>query len=643
MTHIVGVEFDNWFRFRRVRIALRALAYAVEAVDEHDPARSNWIGKSSFVEAPAFAFFGWHRFQADGEAGAEERWIRTGADEGGVAINLSDGSRVERRRRRGRDGFDLEVHTADGRTVGKKGAEEEIAKILGIARDDYFRSAHVRQKEAARFLRDRPGDRMSVVASWLDFDRLEDACQALSKQITTLVADRERYEDQVTRFSRLANDAGEELFLGHKVGSGVDFDALFSAEIAKAAALVEELETARSNRAIWEERVRQAQSSARDAEDLARAEASLKALPVETSVSDAIALVEHREARQKVRDAERLARGEFDGRCPVLPGFACPAKDDLNAGCAKATEALQKAKSEEHDKAKEVDAMAIAKRKAADAQAERTRLQERIDILRPRVAASPKIDLRSEPRFVTTQQLQEARARLSDLRSDLAVCKRSIETYLRWCRDLDKAASNLAVVEKRIGHLRGARLALGKGGAQRRIAEPACRVITSGANARLAARNIDLRISLSWRREGADLASACDGCGCPFPKSGTVRVCSRCNEPRGKAVQDRLDVHLTDRSGAADDLAGLAIQRSACAFLRARRGAPWSTLILDEPFGALDERHREAVAQSLANIVEEDGLTQAFVVAHQPGILESLPGRILIRSCGGESIAEVFE
>lgn len=647
MTHLARVELTNWFRFREAAVDLGPRAYAVEAERDGDPTQSNWTGKSSFAEAPAYALFGWHRFQEGERApGFEEAWIREGADEGGVALVLSTGASVSRARQRGCSEV-VEVRYPGGRKVAGKGAQAEILALVGLSRDDYFSTAHVRQKRAAQLVTARPADRMGLIADWLDFSKLEAACEFQTKRITTLVADRERYEALLVRCEIRIRESLDEEHLGQRLGDEPTpgfFEAGFADWIAREEREAERLEGARRVRAVWEDSERRWRDAEGARAQLVQAETDLAAIPEPEPAGEQTALSAYHAARERARAADRVARGEFDGACPVRPGFACPARDTLNAGCAEAREASLAAAAEEQARRTAAAEESAARERADRVRRDRARLEERVELFRARVDAGPKIDFRSaEPPAVAQADLRAAQDRVTSARTALALYKRASADVAKLRAEQQKLKADLATLERVIGHARAARLVLGRGGAQRRIAERAVDLIARGANARLAASGIDLRVGMSWRREGAELASACEGCGCPFQRSAAVRVCPRCSEPRGRAVLDRLDVELSDRSGAAEDLAGLALQRAACAFLRRRRAAPWATLILDEPFGALDERHRGAVARSLAAIVEEDGLAQAFVVAHQPGILESLPGRILIRGVGAESTVEVSE
>jgi hypothetical protein len=360
--------------------------------------------------------------------------------------------------------------------------------------------------------------------------------------------------------------------------------------------------------------------------------------------------------------ARSVARGEFDGRCPIVPGFECPAKAQLNQGGERARTALTDAQAAA---LRARTALGFA-REGADAverqRRERQRAEERVELLRSQVAREAESQLPGPAPSARTQatesqlsvpagepppgsrtDVERARGALESLRTSLALYRRSAAELAKLRDALSQVEGQRAAAELALAHARAARLVVGRGGAQRRIAEAAVGAIAAGANRRLAGIGVDLRVALSWRREGAELAAACEACGAGFPRSNRARVCATCGADRGRAVQDRLDVELSDRSGAAEDLAGLALQRSACAFLRRRRGAPWASLVLDEPFGALDERHREAVARSIAAVREEDGFEQVFCVAHDRGILDSLPGKILVRGRGAESEAEVIE
>jgi DNA repair exonuclease SbcCD ATPase subunit len=108
-----------------------------------------------------------------------------------------------------------------------------------------------------------------------------------------------------------------------------------------------------------------------------------------------------------------------------------------------------------------------------------------------------------------------------------------------------------------------------------------------------------------------------------------VKECQRCGAQRGPHQIAKLDIDLTNRSGAAEDLAGIAVQLSASNWLRLKRCTPWTGACIDEPFGALDATNKRALAMHVATMLL-DRFDLALVVAHDRGILDALPSQVAI-------------
>ncbi len=166
--------------------------------------------------------------------------------------------------------------------------------------------------------------------------------------------------------------------------------------------------------------------------------------------------------------------------------------------------------------------------------------------------------------------------------------------------------------------------------AQRVVAESTMQLVEQGANRVLSDSGIDLGVKVTWAREGNGPAKSCDQCGAGFPVSAKVKVCGACGSKRGKHTVEKLEIGTTDQSGAAEDLAGIAIRLAVSAWLRQRRQAGWSMAAIDEPFGALDGANKRALSQHLVTMLTGAGygFEQAFVVGHERAIMDALPNRI---------------
>lgn len=233
-----------------------------------------------------------------------------------------------------------------------------------------------------------------------------------------------------------------------------------------------------------------------------------------------------------------------------------------------------------------------------------------------------------------------ARDDLATARTQLEVAAVALGRRAEAERRLQDARQGLRGAEAGLGPFKEAAAILGRSGAQRMAAEGALSEIETGANARLQRCGVGLSVRVSWDREGAGLARACGACGEPYPKSEKVKTCPRCGEERGPHVVQKLEYELSNRSGAADDMVGIAIRLAASEWLRRQRGAAWSVALIDEPMGQLDAAHRRAVGQQLGQMLASE-FEQSFVISHSSRDADMLPGRIEVVGGADSSIVRV--
>ncbi len=256
--------------------------------------------------------------------------------------------------------------------------------------------------------------------------------------------------------------------------------------------------------------------------------------------------------------------------------------------------------------------------------------KEQLEDLRDRARALRPFEHAKHP-----APLEDVVAQLTDIRSSVAEVKAKRMAVLRATQKLTALAKEEQVADA--DRLEGegsaaawrATTAIMRR-AQRHIAEGALTAMRAGANAVLSGCGIDLAMEVTWGREGKGLADACDACGRPLPASTKVRACPACGEARGPKVVPRLDVLPTSTSGGAMDLAGVAFQLAASAWLRRQRGCAWGAAFIDEPFGTLDAANRRALANHLAVMLPRYGFRQSIVVSHTQETIHALPGRIVV-------------
>jgi DNA repair exonuclease SbcCD ATPase subunit len=649
------MTLHNWLRYRGDHeVFFEPTIYGVTASHEADPARSNWLGKTSILAGVRFALFGTH------PARTEDEWITRGEAEGSVRIELSDGMTITRERKRG-SATRLFVRWPgrEGEPATGAAAQAAIVEALGLTEGDFMATCFFEQKNLARFVVARPAERQEIVAGWLQLGKLQ-AAESRTRRIlgeridrkTTLVAKRDAMKGEIvailaSRFdavtdadANMSKRAESEQFMIEAV-----FDLQNVRDAAKAVA--EEAREAYRRREAWEKA-----SAAREAFDravasveeanvrrekaIADAETALAgfdAAKVEASLRDATkAQQEAIAALARARDTESqraaLACGAFDGVCPV-DGHVCPDAEIMNAAREANEISLREAVSERVRADKAVSSAKNRVEEASESARRIEALRGQINALKRHPVAAmgdPPPDPGEAPPVVDAVTPWDAyQAAEADYREAEQQADRLRRTY----DGMGKLEGEIAAAEAEIDTLREAVAILGRQGAQRVIAEGALSEIEDGANALLREAGIDLRVVVRWSHEGQGLATTCEACGAPFPSSTKVRECAKCGATRGAKMIDRLEVVLSDRSGAADDLAGAAIQLAAGAWLRKQRNAAWSVALIDEPFGALDEANRGAFAVHLAAMLRgRYGYAQAFVIAHTRGVMDALPGRV---------------
>lgn len=381
---------------------------------------------------------------------------------------------------------------------------------------------------------------------------------------------------------------------------------------------------------------------------LAEDDAAAKRADVEgfnVTITNATATVQTETA--KARQHLQIANGRFDGTCPLV-GEPCAAKsfvEDRRASAAalardataKATAATTAVQGVMRDRDVVAQALMVSGQNAIRLD----QLRQEARSLKPQrdaYVAEPggEIDGTSQMALDSARN-EEANA----IRAHAGI-KSTIAEVTRLRAEAIEYREKATAYEVDMTATRAAVAVVGKGGAQRRVAERALSRIEAGANALLQRSGIPLQIGTRWSREIDGLEAACSACGTAYPASQKVKECPRCGATRQQKRENKLQVVMSRRSGAAEDLGGIAFQLSASAWLRARRHAAWSVAMIDEPFGSIDVALNRMLAGRLVGMLRSDyGFEQAMIISHTRGVSDAMPGRIEVESDGRWSTAKV--
>lgn len=648
MTHLVGARLRNFGPFQgEHELALEPGCYGISARHVDDPGRSNGLGKTRFTDALKWALDG---KKVAGTATLDEL-ISEGEDDAGVDLEFSDGLFISRTKKRGHSTF-LEVQVGGGgKPLLGDEAQASIDAALGIASDDRFSTCWSRQKELDMLTRDSTTSAMltKMVERWVgpELERLLDAGERVSGWLKEKVKD---HDEAVRLLARLEQESKDVDSIRERVGT---FQKNYAEDEASYLAGLKAREARAARREVTLKVTERSQLVDEVGElpepvvvSVREHERSLE----EARVAKSEVAREFYTANSELERCRSLVRGEFDGKCPVSPEFACPVRKEINERSEPNRHAFDSAMKRRDDLA---NVRGAAEQKAAAAASSLARAnQEKLQ--------AERVELRREglTRRVEQleQQIMEARAAgiepLDDAVGEPVLRMPDKEPLVRAtaaCEAAELAARRLPeareLVERTASTLRAHRLAaqlLGTTGARRAMIKSVVDGVEVDANHRLHESGVPLRVKAAWGRDTKDLADQCPACGQAFPRSARVKQCERCGTPRGAKVEDDFCWRLSWVSGAGLDLGGLGLRIAGYRYLKLRRGASWSIAVLDEPTAQMDQTMRRAVASGIKKLLVGT-FEQSFITAHDSSTLESCDRRILITGSGAEPVRSKIE
>jgi DNA repair exonuclease SbcCD ATPase subunit len=325
-----------------------------------------------------------------------------------------------------------------------------------------------------------------------------------------------------------------------------------------------------------------------------------------------------------------LVRDGFDGQCPVSKE-PCPVPASVSVCLQSTKNKLESERELIGNVRASLESIPVAHLTKEISEYESNlqqlkRLRESVKALKVEGCDDPG---EGPPPPVENPRLKEIYARIGQIDTLLSIRVEFLAAKV-------EATESRALVQK----WRKVRAIFGKNGAQRQVAESVLSSIQARANELLLQAGIRLSLEITWAREGKGLALDCEACGHHFGSKGGI-VCEKCGQARAPKLIQKLEVELSNRSGALEDLAGIAIQIAASEWLRNVRGSEWGSLMLDEPFASLDKGNRQAMSAHIIRLL--GSFEQAFVIAHTPDTTMAMPHRIEIEAHDNGSYVKVVQ
>jgi DNA repair exonuclease SbcCD ATPase subunit len=611
--------------------------YAIVAKHVDNPERSNWIGKSTLLWCIPYALFGEHPAKNDNE------WITNGETYAEAKLTLSDGSIIRRTKPRDKTA-QLSFKDANGVELLQGAAQDAIEKLIGLSKDEFMTVCFYAQKELSRLVSSNSSDRVAIVEAWIA-QELEPIQRLHARAVDDFAKCLQAVEQKKAEMDAVRTNV-EQVYQRHSWTEGVDaigsLDTMLrhiGADVALTRGRLDDANQKRLAAETWNAKVEIAQEFDLIVEKGNSLRKEFDSIP-NGATEEAIRLgavrdklfAESVEAESALKQA-RAGGKTFNGECPVNC-LDCPSADWVKQNplsqllVSRRDEIARTLAKELEDKRNRVNELQRQASRRAVLEGKLEELREQAGALvdtANEVAESneaPDIDALDT---IVRQCAAEVR-RLEDEQRVMQAEKVFLE---KMSKQMQSWLADDAALRKKRVMLGEAVQLLGKAGLQQQLGEIALVHVEAGANAMLASAGIQLTVQVLWAVHHQGLAKHCDKCGTAYVTSARVKQCSRCGAARGPNVTAKLVIDLSNRSGAAEDLAGIAVGLAASVWLRGKRAASWGSVCIDEPFGALDQHNKKALSVHVATLLKQS-FSSAFIVAHDREILDALPQRINI-------------
>lgn len=642
--------------------------------------RSNRAGKSTFVDAIEYLFYGVGRKRSH-----RDLINRTAAEAGesmvirGTMV-FNDGTEITVTRIRENDGTPgVEVSGREG--LKWAAVNEYMEEVIGFTYEENRNTAYFSQGQIHKFMESEPREKRKLLLTWLNQERWEDRRKYSKEEadthgrkaeaLATALAALPTPEEDADRLEDLLADARDEVAeLQERNGVIEGTISALTAELREAREAVRlEAERKRLNTEAvrLEAALEIATVNAKRAAEISDAlEAARAAWNAESETLTA-AVTEVSGRLAAVKERAKAARSRFQsirgagGVCPVLNEGCDRVGGDASGTAAEDLAAMEvEAAKVEAEVVSTNQARAAArvawKMEIGALEAERDRLGnvdvsyyqgelDRVDLQLD--ALKDKLSGEVRTAEAVQEDLNQSQSKRAEISEQLGQWRQQIRGYETAIQRAAEYAERRERLEQDLTYHKGMTAAwsycvymFGNRGIPAEHIKAAFESLEADVNYILDRLHSGLTIEFRPYREGKDKEKYCLVCGAEF--QARQRKCPECGEDRQPKVVEQLVLNIHDTmeghvsdfeldSGGGKVLISFAV-RLALLFLKVRANqGEVPPIILDEIAASLDPVNRQAVINTVVNILtQEYGVRQIFWISHTEEILELLENALVV-------------
>lgn len=662
---IKSVEIRNFMRLRHAKLndLHNKEVIGILAQGVHDKGRSNFLGKSSTIEAIRYCLTGQYKCKK------ESQLVHHGEDFMFVIVVVINDEGEEFKIKRGvtaKGDSSLETDWADKKTA----AQESINKLLGFTKEDFDLTYYFGQDMINIFMQKGSAEQKKLLMKWQENDHWTLREKAVLSDIKELKDDikvdqvtldnlkraiggeddlREKYESVVKRIKNSKNSVNN---LKNKLS---EFDENYPLEQAKKAKselmdVVDDLESA-------VEKYKRIKGHSDKIETLQKQIEKIDVSGKKEEVNLESNIIS--ELRVEAGDLQKkvdLAKGhDPKGICPLIKEPCDRIKPNQ-----KTIDSCKLRLEEIKDEIGSRKTTITWHEELIDVYRKNTnlieKLQAEIDFasdlkIRIQKLTQKKQELTKLAELFNPDKVQERKELVGDLvfaeddleeaNKELSVIKYRLEKFKESNAEIERLTDEIINKTIKLDDLNYLAYMFGKNGIPSLEIENSFHKIEENINYMLSEIIDGIEIEFKPDREIGKWEPNCLSCGWKFPKNYKKSDCENCNEQRRKQRKDEITLDVVEQdevisfdacSGGLKTLVSLSIRVALALLIINQRHSDFRVLFLDEIDSALDATNKQSIKELITKVlIKKLGFQQVFWISHDKSISHNVPHTLLVK------------